>query len=77
MRQETGQHLLDIIEAAEQLGTTPAALRKRIERGRLRGRKIRGRWFVELSSLQDVPTPKVDSGQGVSPQPGQQSDTVA
>ena len=66
VRQQDGHELVDIAEAAQRLGTTPAAIRKRLERGRLRGRKVGGRWFVVLSSKQDRPSAKEDTGHGVS-----------
>ena len=39
---------LDIAQAAAQLGISPGAVRKRIERGQLRGSKVSGRWEVVL-----------------------------
>jgi hypothetical protein len=37
--------------AAQLLGTTAEALRKRIERGNLPARKFEGRWYVEVAVL--------------------------
>jgi hypothetical protein len=37
--------------AAQLLGTTADALRKRIERGTLPARKFEGRWFIEVAVL--------------------------
>ena len=42
-------------EAAERLGTTPDALRKRIQRGSLPGRKVDGRWRVTLAGNGPAP----------------------
>jgi excisionase family DNA binding protein len=38
-------------EAAQLLGTTADALRKRIERGTLPARKFGGRWYIEVAVL--------------------------
>jgi Helix-turn-helix domain len=38
-------------QAAQLLGTTADALRKRIERGSLPARKFEGRWYIEVAVL--------------------------
>jgi excisionase family DNA binding protein len=38
-------------QAAELLGTTADALRKRIERGTLPAHKFEGRWYIEVAVL--------------------------
>jgi DNA-directed RNA polymerase specialized sigma24 family protein len=40
--------MLDIEAAAAHLGISPDAVRKRLQRGTLAGRKIRGRWLIIL-----------------------------
>jgi hypothetical protein len=40
--------MLDIEAAAAYLGISPDAVRKRLQRGTLAGRKIRGRWLIIL-----------------------------
>jgi hypothetical protein len=40
--------MLDIEATAAHLGISPDAVRKRLQRGTLAGRKIRGRWFIIL-----------------------------
>lgn len=45
---------VELSEAAEILGTTPEAVRKRINRGKLKGYKVDGRWYVILPSGQNL-----------------------
>jgi hypothetical protein len=51
--------MLPLAEAAQQLGLTTEALRKRINRGTIVGRKRRGQWYVELDT---VPSGRPDVG---------------
>jgi predicted ArsR family transcriptional regulator len=45
---------IDIADAAVQLGLTPDGVRKRIQRGKIRGYKAGGRWYVQADSLSAV-----------------------
>lgn len=47
-------HRVDIPTAAQRLGISPAAVRKRIARGTLRCIKENGRWYVILLEAQDM-----------------------
>ena len=46
--------------AAAQLGITPEALRKRLQRGTVDGCKRDGEWYVRLDSQQDTGLPRQD-----------------
>lgn len=59
-------------QAAKQLDTTPAALRKRLQRGSIGGKKdSAGRWLVDVRHQDGQPVylsyPKVDNVEGESP----------
>jgi hypothetical protein len=43
-------------EAADRLGVAPEALRKRLQRGSLLGRKVEGEWYVALPEAPDAPS---------------------
>jgi predicted DNA-binding protein (UPF0251 family) len=45
---------LDMDEAAARLGISQEAVRKRLERGTLKGRKVNGQWYIELTSNTDA-----------------------
>jgi hypothetical protein len=51
-----GPLVLSVTDAAEALGISTGAVRKRIERGQLVGRKVRGQWQVVFEQLPDVAT---------------------
>ncbi len=58
--QDTGTPLVD---AAVIMGTTPAALRKRLQRGSVPGYKREGQWFVLVDSAHPTGSPWVAHGQ--------------
>ena len=45
--------LYDVEELAELLGTQEKTVRKYLRQGRLKGRKLAGRWYVSLDSLKE------------------------
>ena len=65
---DSGQTVLELRTAARFLRTTPEALRKRIQRGRVDAYKEGGRWFVRVDTS-DRPTRKT-SGQRTDSPPG-------
>ena len=58
--QDTGTPLVD---AAAIMGTTPAALRKRLQRGSVPGYKREGQWFVLVDTALPTGTPRAPHGQ--------------
>ena len=58
--QDTGTPLVD---AAALMGTTPAALRKRLQRGSVPGYKREGHWYVLVDSALPTGSPRVAHGQ--------------
>jgi len=58
--QDTGTPLVD---AATIMGTTPAALRKRLQRGSVPGYKRAGQWFVLVDSALPTGSPRAGHGQ--------------
>jgi len=62
--QDTGQDTgTPLVDAATILGTTPAALRKRLQRGSVPGYKREGQWFVLVDAALPVGSPRVAHGQ--------------
>ena len=62
----TGQkqdNLIDTTEASRLVGVSPDTVRKWIKRGKIRARKVEGRWLIERDSLPDVSRTKQDSVQ--------------
>jgi excisionase family DNA binding protein len=62
----TGQkrdNLLDTKEVSRLLGVSPDTIRKWIKRGKIRARKVEGRWLIERDSLPDMSGTKRDSVQ--------------
>src|SRR5215204_1861023 len=51
---ESRDEMLDVSSAAVRLGISPDGVRKRIQRGTLRGQKIGGAWRVTLASVEAV-----------------------
>ena len=45
---------LPIAEAARQMGITPAALRKRVERGSVQAYQVTGQWYVVVPASLDA-----------------------
>jgi len=58
--QDTGTPLVD---AATIMGTTPAALRKRLQRGSVPGYKREGQWYVLVDSAHPTGNPRAAHGQ--------------
>ena len=54
---------LDTKEASRLLGVSSDTVRKWIKRGKIRARKVEGRWLIERDSLPDVSRTKQDSVQ--------------
>ena len=54
LEKDTVSDRLDIAQAAEYLGISQMALRKRIQRGQLKAEKVDGRVYVVLNSLDTV-----------------------
>ncbi len=50
MTQQTKQTAVQLVQAAEQLGITPEALRMRVKRGKTEGFKRNGRWHVYVNT---------------------------
>lgn len=46
-----GAHWISTTDAAETLGVTDRAIRKRLARGTLQGQQIAGRWWIDLRNL--------------------------
>ena len=46
---------MDVSAAARQLGISPTAVRKRLERGQLAGSKVAGKWDVSIEGLTEFP----------------------
>jgi len=62
--QDTGQDTgTPLVDAATILGTTPAALRKRLQRGSVPGYKRDGQWFVLVDATLPTGSPRVGHGQ--------------
>ncbi len=61
--QDTGTPLVD---AARILGTTPAALRKRLQRGSVPGYKREGQWYVLVDSGLPTGRPRAGHGQATA-----------
>jgi hypothetical protein len=62
--QDTGQDTgTPLVDAATLLGTTPAALRKRLQRGSVPGYKREGQWFVLVEAALPMGSPRVAHGQ--------------
>ncbi len=61
--QDTGTPLVD---AATIMGTTPAALRKRLQRGSVPGYKRAGQWFVLVDSALPTGSPRAGHGQAIA-----------
>lgn len=62
--QDTGQDTgTPLVDAAVIMGTTPAALRKRLQRGSVPGYKREGQWFVLVDSVHPTGSPRVAHGQ--------------
>ncbi|MBI2421345.1 MAG: hypothetical protein HYV27_00850 [Candidatus Hydrogenedentes bacterium] len=60
---------MDLATAAQQLGITPETLRKRLQRGKIRGVKTaNGTWRVHLDNVAG------QTGQPVQDEPGQEQD---
>ncbi|RLG19528.1 hypothetical protein DRN74_06720 [Candidatus Micrarchaeota archaeon] len=54
---------LDTKEASRLLGVSSDTVRKWIKRGKIRARKVEGRWLIERDSLPDVSRTKRDNVQ--------------
>ncbi len=50
MTEQTKQTAVQLVQAAEQLGITPEALRMRVKRGKAEGFKRNGRWHVYVNT---------------------------
>ena len=62
----TGQgrdNLLDTKETSRLLGVSTDTIRKWIKRGKIRARKVEGRWMIERDSLPEMSRTKQDSVQ--------------
>ena len=61
--------MLPLAEAAARAGVTPEALRKRIQRGTVVGRKRRGQWYVAFAdgSVMNDDVVRMSSGAGGQP----------
>ena len=53
---EIDQDLVPLAEASRRLGMNREKVLRRLQDGKLDGRQILGRWFVELSCLPNHPT---------------------
>lgn len=51
----TEDSLIDVQEAARRLHRTPAQVRRYLRQGRLKGRRINNRWFLDESEIKDEP----------------------
>lgn len=62
--QDSGQDTgIPLVDAARIMGTTPAALRKRLQRGSVPGYKRAGQWFVLVDSVLPTGSPRAGHGQ--------------
>ena len=62
--QDTGQDTgTPLVDAATLMGTTPAALRKRLQRGSVPGYKRAGQWFVLMDSALPTGSPRAGHGE--------------
>ena len=52
--QDTGQDTLELADASTRLGISKEALRKRVQRGTVKGHKVDGRWHVVLPGARPV-----------------------
>lgn len=60
--------LIDVPSAAQLLGVSPRRVRALIDAGRLRARKVGGRWLVERGSAQLLKQSRRESGRPLTPE---------